>query len=77
MTSECKCLACRYINLLDLSDLLGLYLSQSTPSCTDRVTLWDAWPPDRKMDADLLYSTISFLVCLDGLAGVVPYLFRL
>ena len=77
MTSECKCVACRYINLLDLSDLIWLYLSRPIPSCTDWVTLWDAWPLDRKMDDDLLCCTISFLLCLDGLGGVVPYLYRL
>ena len=77
MTSECKCVACRYINLLDLSDLFWLYVSQPILRCTDSVTLWDTWPPDRKMDADLLCSTISFYLCLDVPAGVVPYLFRL
>jgi hypothetical protein len=29
------------------------------------------------MDADGFCSTISFRLCLDGAAGVVPYLFRL
>lgn len=77
MTSECKCVVCRCNNLLDLSDLFWLYLSQSIPSCTDRVTLWDTWPPDRKMDADLLCFTMSFRLCVDGLGGVVPYLYRL
>ena len=71
------CVACRYINLLDLSDLFWLQLSQSTPSCTDIVTLWDTWSPDPKVDTDLLLYTISFRLCLYGLEGVVPYLFRL